>query len=334
MKLQENDLVKREESVLLLKEAGYSYNEIAKRLGMTKSLVAYYVRKNSNKIAVDINRENETKQKEYEEVVCQEVKNATSMCELCRLMNKKPTNNNYLHFQRIIEKYNLDTSHFSSISRAKTLPKRLSLEEKLTIREDIITNGNSLKKDLLKYGLKEYRCEKCRLTEWNGEAIPLQLHHINGNRCDNRLENLQLLCPNCHTQTDNYAGRNIDTNKLKKKYICKCCGKEFYIGEGSTKSSRDYCSVECRDKMAGSRNQYVQKRFKEEKEQILKPNKETLYNDFKELGSFVKIGEKYRVSDNAVKKWFKKHGLPIHSKDMRKEIISKFGKQPQWFSKK
>ena len=50
-------------------------------------------------------------------------------------------------------------------------------------------------------------CENCQLTEWQGKPIPLEIHHINGINTDNRLENLQLLCPNCHALTDNYRGR-------------------------------------------------------------------------------------------------------------------------------
>lgn len=52
------------------------------------------------------------------------------------------------------------------------------------------------------------RCEKCGLDEWRGSPLSLALHHVNGDRHDNRLANLQLLCPNCHSQTDNFAGRN------------------------------------------------------------------------------------------------------------------------------
>lgn len=63
-----------------------------------------------------------------------------------------------------------------------------------------------LKERLVKEGLKKYECECCGITEWNGKPISLQLHHINGIHNDNRLSNLQLLCPNCHSQTENFAG--------------------------------------------------------------------------------------------------------------------------------
>ena len=69
-------------------------------------------------------------------------------------------------------------------------------------------NRSHLKQRLVRAGLKENRCEACGLSEWRGEPLSLALHHVNGDKHDNRLENLQLLCPNCHSQTDTFAGRN------------------------------------------------------------------------------------------------------------------------------
>jgi hypothetical protein len=70
-----------------------------------------------------------------------------------------------------------------------------------------------LKLKLLKDGIKEHRCEKCNNTQWNNSIIPLELHHINGDSNDNELSNLQLLCCNCHAQTDNYKSKNRSTSK-------------------------------------------------------------------------------------------------------------------------
>lgn len=65
-----------------------------------------------------------------------------------------------------------------------------------------------LKLRLLKEGLKEHKCEKCNLSEWQGDKIPLELHHIDGKKYNHLIENLQLLCPNCHALTDNYRSKN------------------------------------------------------------------------------------------------------------------------------
>jgi hypothetical protein len=101
-----------------------------------------------------------------------------------------------------IKELRLDTTHF----RKGSHPARPLASILVTGR---LVQTNNLKLRLIAEGVKEHRCERCLREGWNDAPIPLELDHVNGRRDDNRLENLRLLCPNCHAQTDTYRGRNI-----------------------------------------------------------------------------------------------------------------------------
>ena len=78
--------------------------------------------------------------------------------------------------------------------------------------EELISGKRSrthIKRRLVRLGLLEERCRECGIANWRGAPLSLCLHHLNGDSDDNRLENLVLLCPNCHSQTENFAGRNV-----------------------------------------------------------------------------------------------------------------------------
>ena len=72
----------------------------------------------------------------------------------------------------------------------------------------------STKERLYKEGYKKKQCEKCNIVEWQGIEICFELHHKDGNKKNNELENLEILCPNCHSQTKNFRGRNASVAEL------------------------------------------------------------------------------------------------------------------------
>lgn len=97
---------------------------------------------------------------------------------------------------------------YDAVKRGDVVPRpaEMPLEELLVLGRR--TGRHHLKLRLLKAGVKEHRCEECGITGWRGEPLSMALHHVNGDGRDNRLENLRFLCPNCHSQTPNYGGRN------------------------------------------------------------------------------------------------------------------------------
>jgi len=95
----------------------------------------------------------------------------------------------------------------AGIGIRKNMPK-IPLSE--IIQDNLHPNYQTykLKQRLLEEGIKENRCEVCSIAEWNGQPINMELHHIDGNRTNHLLKNLEMICPNCHSQTDNYRAKN------------------------------------------------------------------------------------------------------------------------------
>jgi Zn finger protein HypA/HybF involved in hydrogenase expression len=107
-------------------------------------------------------------------------------------------------FKTYAKKYDLYTPNQSGKGLIKS-KKRLDDVFDGTVH--LVTH--QLRNRLVKEGYKEYKCEECGISEWNGKRIGLELDHVSGVRSDNSLENLRLLCPNCHSQTHTFRGRNI-----------------------------------------------------------------------------------------------------------------------------
>ena len=219
------------------------------------------------------------------------VKVSDSYSETLREMGIPLQGNNSKTLKDKIEEYNIDISHFTfekqykeGLSNFKYIPASEYLGT------DKLIQSSKLKDKLIKEGIKENKCEGCGITEWMGKPITLQLHHINGNHSDNRLENLQILCPNCHALTDNYCANSIE----KQHFYCKDCGEE--ITRGAT-----YC-VKCLAK---------------HHRKVERPSKDELLQLYKELKSLSAIGRKYGVSDKTISKWFISYELPGKASELK-----------------
>jgi hypothetical protein len=110
-----------------------------------------------------------------------------------------------------IKRLDLDTSHFLGQGWSRGKPTASSFAPRPI--EELLVDGTSiggsrLLRRLVREGLKEARCESCQRACWRGFDIPLELDHVNGDPTDNRVENLRVLCPNCHALTPTYCGRN------------------------------------------------------------------------------------------------------------------------------
>lgn len=123
-------------------------------------------------------------------------------------MGISETGSAYKTFRNRAEILGVDLSHMTGQlwNKGKSFGPKYSLDDYLSNKRFI--SSHHLKLRLIKEGIKKYYCEWCKISEWRGERIGLELDHIDGNYRNNSLDNLRILCPNCHSQTDNFRGRN------------------------------------------------------------------------------------------------------------------------------
>ena len=222
------------------------------------------------------------------------VKESSSLAEVLRKQGKSGSGTSIKILKEKLDNYGISYLFLNE----KTIPsKQTSLKDILIKNRPY--NSSRLKKRLVSEGLKEDKCEICGCpNEWNGKPLILQLDHINWDHDDNRLENLRILCPNCHSQTDTFGNKRI-----KNHYYCIDCGKEISKG-----------SIRCRSCASKfNNNSKIKPKHR--------PTKEELFELIK-TKPFTVIGKMYDVTDSAIRKWCKNYGLPYTKKELR-ELVYK-----------
>ena len=138
--------------------------------------------------------------------------------------------NNHKTLKKYIKLYNIDISHFNPYLNRKSKNKK-SLEDIFKGKDNLKSSSN-FKQRLYKEGYKKEICEECgQLPIWNNKPLVLHLDHINGINSDNRLENLRILCPHCHSQTSTYCNKKEGLKNNEKKKILKKSLKETKLQE-------------------------------------------------------------------------------------------------------
>ena len=264
------------------------------------------------------------------EQLAEAIKNNLSIAGVCRELGIRPIGGNYKTLHYYIKEYNLDTSHFTGQgwnagTRYRNIHPKCPIEDILSGKVEY-RNTLNLKNRLLKENIKEHKCENCGNSEWLGNKIPLELHHINGNNTDNRLENLQLLCPNCHALTDNYRGNNtrsalsekreVECRKFKEALAGNADGnlEPSLLQEGAEtrhdkskskskkKKEPKFCEY-CGKELINNKYKYCSRECYHKANSGKRPPVYELLDKFKKLKSYLQVGKYYGVSDSAVKKW-------------------------------
>ena len=172
------------DAVALLLVDGLSHAEIARRLRISKQTITYHARRLGSAI-------NDQCARRYDWAAIQRYYDQGKSVRDC------------------IKAFGFSSASWhDAVRRGAIIPRPSATPMSELLVAGTYRGRHNLKLRLLKEGVKQNRCERCELSAWQGEPLSLALHHINGDRLDNRLENLELLCPNCHSQTDTYSGRN------------------------------------------------------------------------------------------------------------------------------
>lgn len=216
------------------------------------------------------------------------VAESTSIAQVLDTLGYSKCSTAYTAFHKTCEVLGIKYSHFSlglSANRGKSSTTKLTLNDLLG--RLTVGGKGAPKRQLIEHGLLVAKCygDGCTITDmWLGKSITLQVDHINGINSDNRIENLRLLCPNCHSQTSTFSGRN----SKKPQTLCADCKSP--VTRNSTR-----CSP-CSGKRVNSKRRKVI---------VSKDRLATLLTNH----TYTDIGTMFGVSDTAIRKLAKKYDI-------------------------
>ncbi|MFC3235737.1 HNH endonuclease [Streptomyces nitrosporeus] len=194
-------------------------SEALGRLGVDpKSSSRRYLLARMRRLGVDTRHFEREGARWTKEVLQAAVTSSSSMCDVLRRLGLEVVGGQHTHISRRVRALGIDTSHFTAPSRKGEVrcrrPEELLVNRSGTLARRI--SGERLKRAMISMGCAE-RCALCGTDPtWRGRPLPLEVDHINGDWQDNRLRNLRLLCPNCHSTTDTYRGRG----KRRRDPVC------------------------------------------------------------------------------------------------------------------